>query len=235
MLEKQSVSVLARERTRWFLVAVGMVVILIGVTNIFTRLFEYVGGSNATQTAFAPLGTLTLGESSTPPTNEGFSSPFLNVTFVATTTPITPARLTIASIGVHANVEQVGKKSDGSMATPSSFQDVAWYKPGSKPGDAGSAVIAGHVNNALTTSGVFEHLLDVKVGDYITVSDTSGKTLVYVVTKTAQYNLDSAPLNDIFTQSGPSQLVLITCDGAWDAAAHSYNKRLVVYAQLTNK
>jgi LPXTG-site transpeptidase (sortase) family protein len=103
---------------------------------------------------------------------------------------------------------------------------------GSKPGQAGNAVIAGHVNNALTMAGVFQHLGDVHVGDTIAVSDASGKTLNYVVTETDQYTTDNAPMAAIFSISGPSQIVLITCDGAWDAAAKSYNKRLVVYAKL---
>lgn len=204
-------------KIRWTLVAVGGLVILIGAANLFARAFEYVGGADATHTAFQPLGMLK------------------SVSLVATTTPLTPTRVKIPSIGVDADIENVGKKEDGSMESPKSFKNIGWYTPGSKPGAVGNAVMAGHVNNALTTSGVFEHLSDVKVGDYITVADSAGKTLIYIVHQTAQYNLDTAPVSDIFSQTGPSQLILITCDGAWDEAAKSYNKRLVVYAKLTNK
>jgi len=209
------------------LVAVGSLVILIGAANLFARAFEYIGGPDAARTAFQPLGTLGSAQ--------GFASAFPNVSLVATTTPITPTHVKIPSIGVDAEIENVGKKEDGSMETPKSFKNIGWYALGSKPGAAGNAVMAGHVNNALTTSGVFEHLSDVKVGDYVTVADSVGKTLIYIVTQTAQYNLDTAPVSDIFSQTGPSQLILITCDGAWDAVAKSYNKRLVVYAKLTNK
>lgn len=245
MLNKLSAS--HSDKIRWFLVGVGALVILIGAVNLFSTAFNYVGGPNAAQTAFAPLGSLGSQEPAKNPSigsgepRRGSSaasanlSALFNISLVATTTPITPVRLKIPAIGVSANVQQVGQKADGSMATPSNFQDVGWYTLGPKPGAAGNAVIAGHVNNALTMGGVFEHLSDVKVGDYVTVTDASGKTLIYVVTQTAQYTTDSAPASDIFSQNGPSQLVLITCDGAWDAAAHSYNKRLVVYAQLTNK
>lgn len=211
-------------KIRLVLVAVGSLVILIGAANLFSRAFEYVGGADATRIAFQPLGM--LGSSSTFPNN---------VSLVATTTPIIPAHVKIPSIGVDATIEEVGKKDDGSMETPTSFKNVGWYTLGPKPGSSGNAVMAGHVNNAHTTSGVFERLSDVKVGDYVTVSNVSGKTLMYIVTQTAQYSLDSAPTSDIFSQTGPSRLVLITCDGTWDAAAHSYNKRLVVYATLTNK
>ena len=219
-----------RVYARWFFVALGIFVILVGAANIFSRAFEYIGGADATRTAFQPLGMLGSNQS-----QGGFESPLANVSLVASTTPITPTRIKIPSIGVDANIENVGKKEDGSMETPKSFQNVGWYTLGPKPGAAGNAVMAGHVNNALTTAGVFQHLSDVRVGDYITVSDTSGKTLIYVATQTAQYNLETAPTADIFTQTGSSQLVLITCDGVWDAEAHSYSKRLVVYAKLTNK
>ena len=205
---------------RWFFVCVGVVVILVGLGNVLSRLTTSMGGSSVLQTAFTPLGDVSL---------ETLPSA------VATTTPITPSHIKIPSIGVDASVQQVGKKPDGSMATPTNFEDVGWYDLGSKPGDPGNAVIAGHVNNALTTSGVFEHLSDVKVGDYITVSDASGKTLVYVVFETDQYPVSEAPAASIFSGSGPSQLVLITCDGAWDASTHSYDKRFVVYARLTSK
>lgn len=208
---------------RMALIAVGALVIFFGLINILTRLSSYVS-ADTLQTAFAPLGTLNMGNSMAvlPPA-------------VATTTPITPVRITIPSIGVNAHVERVGKKDDGSMATPESFENAGWYSLGARPGQPGNTVIAGHVNNALTKAGVFAHLSSVKVGDYVTVADAAGKTLVYAVSETRQYATNEAPAASIFAQTGPSQLVLITCDGAWDEASRSYDKRLVIYARLTSK
>jgi LPXTG-site transpeptidase (sortase) family protein len=207
-------------RTRGYLrlalCAAGVAVVLVGAADILSRAAKISLGDSALQTAFAPAAILALPGAG-----------------VATTTAIVPVHLKIPSIGVDASVEQVGKKQDGSMATPASFNDVGWYSLGSKPGEAGNAVIAGHVNNALTKAGVFEHLSDVKVGDYVTVSDQSGKTLIYIVTETDQYPADQAPAASVFSPTGPSQLVLITCDGSWDASAHSYDKRFVVYARLS--
>jgi LPXTG-site transpeptidase (sortase) family protein len=108
--------------------------------------------------------------------------------------------------------------------------DTAWYKDGSRPGQAGNAVFAGHVNNALTTSGVFGHLNQVHLGDYVTVADQEGKTLVYKVTALDQYPADEAPVASIFAKTGPSQLVLITCDGEWVPAEKTFDKRLVITA-----
>jgi LPXTG-site transpeptidase (sortase) family protein len=118
------------------------------------------------------------------------------------------------------------------MATPSTFIDVAWYKLGSHPGEAGSAVMAGHVNNALTKAGVFEHLSDLNIGDGISITDANGAVLHYAVRDIEDYPNASAPLSTIFSTTGPSQLVLITCAGDWDPKAHTYDHRVVIFAGL---
>ncbi|MDE2213250.1 MAG: class F sortase [Patescibacteria group bacterium] len=145
---------------------------------------------------------------------------------------IIPSRLEIPSIGVSASVEQVGLNADGSVGTPSSFGTVAWYKGGPEPGAPGNAVIDGHVNNALTSAGVFEHLNDLHLGDTIIVADSSGQVRTFSVTSEQVYPVNAAPTTQIFSLGGPSQLVLITCDGAWDNGAKEFNERLVVYAAL---
>jgi sortase A len=150
-------------------------------------------------------------------------------------TGMVPVRIKIPSIGVDANVEQVGLKADGSMDTPKDFGDTAWYKDGPLPGTAGNAVIDGHVNNALTKAGVFENLSKVNAGDYVSVYDAQGHALLYSITRVVDYPYDNAPLAEVFSSQGPSQLVIITCDGDWVSSAHSYNQRLVVYAVLITK
>lgn len=217
-------------RSNWLRVATitfGFFVVLVGAADIATRAAHTLG-ANASLDIFAPAIALTnpsalnsLKTNSVPATSTS-----------ATTTPITPARLIIPSIGVNANVEQVGKKADGSMGTPQTFGDVAWYALGSKPGAAGNAVIDGHVDNALTTAGVFMHLSQVHLGDTITVADASGATRTFVVNNIQEVPADSAPDASIFATTGPSQLVLITCDGDWVPAAKSFSERLEVFASL---
>ena len=185
--------------------AVGMLCVLVGVADVTSRLVNSLG-PDATFLAFAPAAAIN---------NNLF---------------ITPARLKIPSLGINAAVEFAGIKADGTMDTPKNFDNVAWYSPGSKPGEKGSAVFAGHVNNALFKSGVFERLSQIKSGDYVTVEDSAGKALVYRVSSIAEYQ-PSASTDDFFTTTGPSRLVLITCDGDWVPAAHSYDKRLVVIAE----
>jgi len=205
---------------------VGVLVVLVGAADVTSRIARGAFGPNALFEAFAPAVAINN------PLFVQNAPSALSIT-VASTTPIIPARLVIPVIGVNANVEQVGNNAAGSMGTPRTFGDVAWYMLGPKPGDPGNAVIDGHVNNALTTTGVFEHLSQLKPGDKIMLSDTSGNTLTYTVTSTVDYGTNNAPVASIFSNTGPSQLVLVTCDGTWVQSQHSFNERLVVYASLS--
>ena len=79
---------------------------------------------------------------------------------------------------------------------------------------------------------MFLHLNEVSINDKILVTDASGYTLTYLVRNIQDYSDQDAPLGDIFSNSSASGVVLITCAGDWDTKAHSFNKRLVVYASL---
>lgn len=151
----------------------------------------------------------------------------------APSTSTLPLRLSIPSIGVSAGVQYVGVKSDGSMANPSNFTDVGWYKSGTVPGAIGSAVMAGHVDNALALAGVFKHLGNVKPGDDVYVTRKDGVKLHFVVDSLEYYDYRNAPNRQIFTSSdGKAHLNLVTCAGTWVSSQHSYTQRLVVYTTL---
>ena len=55
-----------------------------------------------------------------------------------------PVRLRIPSINVDAPVEYVGLTPDGAMDVPKERANVAWFNLGPRPGENGSAVVAGH-------------------------------------------------------------------------------------------
>jgi len=213
----------ASPRLRTVAAIVGLFVTLVGAADATSRLAQGVFGTAAGVVAFAPIATIG---------NLSLTSPFFAGQSPATTAALFPSRIIVSAIGVDAAVEPVGKKPDGSMGTPKNFNDVAWYSLGAKPGEAGNAVFAGHVNNALGMAGVFEHLTDISIGERIVVADERGRMLTYVVRAVDLYQVDSAPLETIFTTEGSSQVVLITCEGVWDKDTRSYTKRLVVTASL---
>lgn len=222
-------------------VVVGCLMVFVGGIDILTRVVHTLGAIDFSTaaprgvlfTAFAPAVALTdpsfLG-SITGHTRAGVISATATSTSVETS--LLPVRLTIPSIGVDAKIEQVQKKDDGSMGTPKNINDVGWYSLGAKPGGPGNAVMDGHVNNALSLPGVFAHLTEVKIGVYVTVMQKNGHALVYKVIKINTYPTYDAPTAEIFAETGPSQLVLITCEGDWVDQDHSFDKRLVVVARL---
>lgn len=198
--------------------AVGALTVLVGGVDVLTRFAENFEGDNVAFTAFAPAVLLL--------------NPSLQAEVQgATTAPFVPVRVVIASIGVNAKVEQVGKTAAGAMATPKALANLGWYSLGAKPGSAGNAVFAGHVNNSLGFPGVFKKLSEIKKGDTFDVVGEEGERLTYRVETITSYQEEEAPLEEIFTKTGPSNVILITCEGAWDEATHTFDKRLVVVAE----
>jgi sortase (surface protein transpeptidase) len=68
-------------------------------------------------------------------------------------------------------------------------------------------------------------------GDYITVEDAAGHAVAYKVSTVQAFSASSTPSDSIFASTGPSQLILITCEGEWVPSAKSFNERLVVTAE----
>ncbi len=145
-----------------------------------------------------------------------------------------PARLEIPSINIDAAVLQVGIGKSGNMAVPPNFIDVGWYKYGTIPGQVGSAVIDGHVDNGLALDGVFKHLGDVKLNDDIYIISNGGKRLHFVVTDIQTYPFTDVPTDILFNQKDAARLNLITCEGAWVQGQKTYDHRLVIFTKLVD-
>ncbi len=146
-----------------------------------------------------------------------------------------PAKLKIPAIKVSASVQYVGEGKSGNMAVPTNFTDVGWYRAGTVPGEVGSAVMDGHVDNALALPGVFKHLDALKIGDDVYVVTNGGQSLHFRVTGVDTYAENEAPASQIFSSSdGQAHLNLVTCAGDWIQKDKSYNERLVVYTTLVD-
>ena len=143
-----------------------------------------------------------------------------------------PSRLFIPALKIDANVQDVGITARGSIGSPNNFTDVGWYDLGVTPGNPGTALIDGHVDNGLALAGVFKHLSDISDGDHVYITTHGGTKLDFLVTSVSIYDYQSVPLAQMMASSSGSQLILITCDGAWVGDQKTYDKRLVVTAEL---
>jgi hypothetical protein len=149
--------------------------------------------------------------------------------------PAVPLLVRIPAISVDAVTVPVGLEVDGSMEIPSDVATIGWYEPadglGVRPGQTGTAVLAGHVDSRTQGAGAFYSLRDLAVGDRIEVVHEDGTTSTWRITKVTQYRKDELPIEEVFVWSGPPRLALITCGGAFDWTARSYTDNLVVYAE----
>jgi sortase (surface protein transpeptidase) len=145
-----------------------------------------------------------------------------------------PKKFLIPSIKVDANVQYVGVTYKGNVSTPNNFNDVGWYKYGTVPGQVGSAIIDGHVDNGLSLPGVFKDLKNVKEGDDVYVVTQTGKNAHFVVTDVSTYYYKSVPTEIIFNQKDAPMLKIITCDGNWVPEDQTDDHRIVVSAILSD-
>ena len=143
-----------------------------------------------------------------------------------------PVHLAIPSLKISAAVQYLGVNSKGALGVPNNFTDVGWYAAGTIPGDRGSAVIDGHVDNGLALAGVFKHLASIAVGDDILVTDHDGTIVHFAVTGIQSFDYKNAPVDMIFNERDGSFLKLVTCGGTWVPGDRTYDQRLVVTAVL---
>lgn len=140
-----------------------------------------------------------------------------------------PTSLAVEGIGVRdAPVIGVGVDPTGAFAVPP-VDEVGWYRYGPRPGDPGSAVLAAHIAFD-GVDGVFRRLASVRDGAVVTVAFEDGVTRRFAVTGVERIDKDELPAA-LFATTGPSQLVLITCGGAFNRDRRSYEDNIVVIAR----
>jgi sortase (surface protein transpeptidase) len=90
-------------------------------------------------------------------------------------------------------------------------------------------VLAAHVNWR-GSRGPFSQLGTVEPGDQIEVALNDGTTRNYQVTERTMYGKLELPKERIWRNTGPEELVLITCGGEFNPEIRSFKSNIVVYA-----
>ncbi len=140
-----------------------------------------------------------------------------------------PVRLKIPGINVDATVEYVGLIPGGVMGVTKERANVSWLNIGPRPGEIGSAVIAGHYGWKDGKAAVFDNLYKLRKGDKLYVEDEKGAVISFVVRESRKYDPKADASDVFFSNDGKPHLNLITCEGVWDKVSKSYSKRLVVF------
>ncbi|NTU72808.1 class F sortase [Candidatus Roizmanbacteria bacterium] len=165
-------------------------------------------------------------------------APIMVKSAVQTVTPtptvaFTPSRLVIPKISLDTGIVVAGLDAEGLMEVPENGIDVSWYKYGARPGDKGSAVIAGHFDTK-KGAAVFNHLNLLEPGDEIEVLNDLGKLVKYVVFDKRLYPVSEFPVAKIYNNADNYYLNLITCAGVFDPLTSHYSHRTVIFSKLVN-
>ncbi|MDP3882437.1 MAG: class F sortase [Candidatus Staskawiczbacteria bacterium] len=140
------------------------------------------------------------------------------------------SRLKIPTINVDALIEPMGVTQDGAMEAPSSAQYVGWYAFGPRPGENGSAVLAGHYGRWKSGDvSVFDNLHTLKPGDKLYVQDKDGITITFIVRQLRTYDKNDDTSEIFISDDGVSHLNIITCAGVYNETLKTYSDRLVVF------
>jgi hypothetical protein len=142
-----------------------------------------------------------------------------------------PVRVAVPSLGIDAAVDPVGVDPDGQLTIPADIGRVGWYRFGPVPGNVGSAVLAGHVDDVEQGLGVLAPLREAAVGQEVVVTDAEGTTTRWQIVSRGLIPKGELPLDRIFNRSGPPRLVLLTCGGPFLPEYRSYRDNLVVIAE----
>lgn len=202
------------------LIALASAILLIGVTLIAVSWAQPRHSSAPAPAAPAPATALAT---TAPATAAAAGLP-----------PSEPVNLSIPAIGVNHAVGTVGLNPDRTIEVPP-LTDVAlpaWYRYSPTPGQPGPAVFVGHVDSR-ATKGVFYDLGKLKAGDRIIVARADHTTVTFAVASVTEYPKSAFPTQAVYGDTPGPELRLITCGGAYDAAAHNYLDNIVVYARIT--
>ncbi|MFB9896170.1 class F sortase [Planobispora takensis] len=145
-----------------------------------------------------------------------------------------PVRLDIPAAGVKgAPIEAVGLNADQSIEVPSLERPelVGWYRHRPTPGEAGPAVLLGHVD-AYGEPAVFSRVNRLKRGDTIKVGRADGKVATFTVDALERVDKDAFPTAKVYGATDSPELRLITCGGDFDSATGHYEDNVIVYAHL---
>jgi len=145
-----------------------------------------------------------------------------------------PVRVDIPAIGVHSRLLHLGITAAGAIAVPSlrtSASLAAWYKYSPTPGQIGTSIIEGHVDN-LQGPAVFYRLGALRPGNTIDVTLADGVTAVFRVTGVREFLKTGFPASTVYGQARYAALRLITCGGAFDYSTGHYLSSTVVFASL---
>lgn len=144
-----------------------------------------------------------------------------------------PTEIDIPDIDLNADVEPTGVESDGTVQTPTLDDPelAGWYENGASPGEAGPAILFGHVDT-FDGPGVFYDLGQLEPGDEVRITRDDSLVAVYRVDTVRSFPKDQFPTADVYGAAAGATLRLVTCGGSFDDATRNYSDNVIAFATL---
>jgi hypothetical protein len=147
--------------------------------------------------------------------------------------PSPPDRVRIPAIHVDAPLTGLALTASGSLDVPPAAKKnlAGWYEAGTTPGETGTAIVAGHVDNA-EGPAVFYDLGALRRGGTIEVDRRDGSVAVFTVDAVEVYDAKDFPDEKVYGAARRPELRVITCGGGYSRST-GYRGNVVVFAHLT--
>ncbi|MGW1888987.1 class F sortase [Streptomyces sp. NPDC002004] len=144
-----------------------------------------------------------------------------------------PHRIRIPSIRVDAPLVGLGLTRQGSLDVPPADepQVAGWYEDGVTPGEKGTAIVAGHVDNAQGPA-VFYDLGALRKGATVEIERRDGADAVFTIDAVEVYDARKFPDEKVYGAAPRPELRVITCGGPYSRST-GYQGNVVVFAHLT--
>lgn len=141
-------------------------------------------------------------------------------------------RVLIPSIRVDAPAMPVGLDTQGWVdAPPARDPNLAgWFTGAVSPGEKGTAVVVGHVDNDQGPA-VFYGLGALKKGAKVEIRRADRKTAVFEIYGIEVFEKNNFPGDRVYGNSGIPELRVITCGGGF-SKQNGYDGNVVVFARL---
>lgn len=142
------------------------------------------------------------------------------------------SRIRIPSIRVDAPIVPVGLDAQGWVGAPPPDDPnlAGWFTGAVSPGEKGTAIVVGHVDNKQGPA-VFYGLGGLQKGGRVEVLRKDGKTAVFEIYGVELFAKNSFPGDRVYGSKGTPELRVITCGGGF-SKQHGYEGNVVVFARL---
>lgn len=143
-----------------------------------------------------------------------------------------PDRVSIPTIRVDAPMVPVGLDSDGWVGAPPPEDPnlAGWFTGAVSPGEKGTAVVVGHVDNKQGPA-VFYGLGALKKGNRVEIRRKDGKTAVFEIYGIEVFEKNNFPGDRVYGSKGTPELRVITCGGGF-SKNNGYDGNVVAFARL---